>query len=123
MSSRIIVAEYLGIKNREFSEDIESIKMELKLALEEAGAIVFDVYGRALGPGVTVVAIIGNQYGEFRGRSHGAVHTYPELSYARLLLDCYSDMEPARAIDRFSNKFQPSQPPLVNELRLALEEL
>ena len=123
MYSRIVVMEYSGVGNKEFLEDEEGVKRELRVALEEAGAVVYDVYGRKLGPGVTALAIIGDGRNNFRGRSHAAVHTYPERAYLRLTLDCYSHMDPDRAKARFSEILQPSQEPKMGELRLALEEL
>lgn len=123
MYSRIIVAEYRDIRNKEFLEDEGGIKRELRQALEKSGAVVFDVYSRKLGPGVTALAIIGDSRDNFHGRSHGAFHSYPELAYARLTLDCYPHMTSDTAIAHFYGILRPPLEPKTGELRLAIEEL
>lgn len=126
MPARVIVAEYHNVQRIESLKDEELIKRELKAALEEAGATVFgDVYLYNFIPGITAVAIIGVPHGEYRGMSHGAFHSYPELAYARLTMDCYAHMKPRKAVNHFSDLLYSDKSiirPTVRSLRLTLTE-
>lgn len=107
---KVVIAEYYDVKNLAFLEDEVSNRRELKIALENAGATVYDITSHKFGPGVTTVAIIGE--------SHGALHTWPEHAYARLLMDSYEHMNPYRAIRHLQDILQVAKDPIVKEMEL-----
>lgn len=113
ISGNIVTIECYNIKNKDFLENEEDVKQGLRVALEKAGATVYDVYSHKFGPGVTAVAIIGE--------SHGALHTYPELAYARLTMDCYSHMNPDITINYLQELLQTTERPIVRSISIGLK--
>ena len=114
IKGKVIVAEYYDVGNTALLENEELIRRELRLALESAGATVYDVTSRKFGPGVTAVAIIGE--------SHGSMHTWPEIAYARFLMDYYPNMRPYSAVRHLQDLLETSQEPIVQEMELGTKD-